>query len=161
MNPISAITYASRLVSVPPGTAEIGFDLNCRAGTTVTTAAGRLELEVLLVDPPRRGYYPSRRLRGTLRPATWTGAVVPVDLELLPWSSRWSELGLMPLNHRWPHLVSPARYFRAAHQVLDQLVRAIEDPFRPRLDPAAITNGRLPTSPGATLGRPWSPSEAL
>lgn len=161
MNPISAITYASHLVAVPPGAAEIGFDLACRAGTTVTTATGRLELEVLLVDPPRRGYYPSRRLRGTLRPATWTGAAVPVDLELLPWSSRWSELGLMPLSHRWPRLVSPARYFRAAHQVLDQLVRAIEEPFRPRLDLAAMADGRLPTSPAATFGRPWSPSEAL
>jgi hypothetical protein len=160
MNPMSVITYTSRIVTVPPGAAEIGFDLACRAGTVVTTAAGRLELTEVMVDAPRTGYYPSRRLRGILRPATWSGAAVPVDLELLPWSSRWSELGLMPLSHRWPRLVSPARYFRTAHQVLGALVRAVEDPFRPRLDPGVI-DGRLPTSADAASDRPWSPSEAL
>ncbi|HEY3240488.1 MAG TPA: hypothetical protein VGL92_13035 [Acidimicrobiia bacterium] len=167
MNPTLAITYASHLVVVPPGAAEIGFDLACRDGMTVTVPSGRLEITgVLPVRQPQRGYYPSRRLRGTLQPAGWLQTSIPVELELLPWSSRWSELGLMPILRQWPPLVSPRRYFRAAHQVLDQLVRAIEEPFRPRLDLAAVAGG--PGS-GASLqerlapfpGSPKLPSEAL
>jgi hypothetical protein len=173
MDPFPGITYASRLVDVPPGAAEIGFDLACRGGMAVTVASGRLEItDVLPVHPPRRGYYPSRRLRGFLRPAGWLQAAVSVDLELLPWSSRWTELGLVPLVRRWPLTVSTPRYFRAAHDVLDQLVRAIEGPFRPRLNLAVVAGGpwsgtspqgRMPgsRSPKLPSEAPKLPSEAL
>lgn len=165
MNPIHAISYAYHLVPLPPGAAEIGFDLACRGGVAVTVPTGRLEItDVLPLPSPQRGYYPSRRLRGILRPAGWPRASIPVEIELLPWSSGMSELGLLPLSRRWPNLVSPPRYFRVVHDVLDQLVRAIEKPFRPRLDLAAVAGGlgswSSPQERSALLRSP-KPTEAV
>src|SRR5207245_8853497 len=87
---------------------------------------------------------------GGRRPAGRGLRPVPVSLELLPWSSRWSELTLTtgPLRRRDSGARAERAYLLAAHATLERLARAIEGP-------PAEWLARL------VAGQPWPQSEAV
>jgi hypothetical protein len=80
--------------------------------------------------PRPRGYRPLRIATGTLQPVGLGLGAVGVTLELLPWSSRCSELALItgPLRRRDAGGRAEQAYLRGAHATLDRLVKAIEAP---------------------------------
>jgi hypothetical protein len=145
MTPIRCHPYVSHLVRVAPRPAGIGLDFArsclsgyCSAGTEdervwrVCTPTGTLRFggPFARVVPRPRGYQPHRIATGTLHPAVRGLRPVGVTLELLPWSSRWSELALVggPLRRRDSRSRAERAYLRAAHATLDRLVRAVETP---------------------------------
>src|SRR2546428_12725043 len=71
-----------------------------------------------------------RSSAGGRRPGGRGFRPVPVSLELLPWSSRWSELTLTtgPLRRRDSGARAERAYLLAAHATLERLARAIEGP---------------------------------
>src|SRR5207245_3202045 len=82
------------------------------------------------VVPQPRGYRPLRVATGVLHPTGRGLRPVDVTLELLPWSSRWSELALVggELRRRDCRSRAERAYLQGAHAALDRLVRAIETP---------------------------------
>ena len=138
--------YVSHLVRVAPRPAGVGLDFarsclsaHCgfvdhedQSAWAVTTPAGTLRLggPFRRVVPRSRGYRPLRVAFGAVEPAGWGLRPVDVTLELLPWSSRWSELALiagpLPVLDRGNR--AERAYLRAAHATLGRLVEAIETP---------------------------------
>jgi hypothetical protein len=162
MTAIRCHPYVSHLVRVAPRPAGIGLDfarscLSCHWGVDaedgltwgVCTPAGTLRFggPFARVVPRPRGYRPHRVATGTLQPAGRGLGPVDVTLELLPWSSRWSELALVtgPLRRRDSRYRAERAYLLAAHATLDRLVRAVEAP-------AAEWFGG---PPGGCGGPPW------
>src|SRR5438105_10906224 len=110
VTPIPHHPYVSHLVRVAPRPAGIGLDFarsclmaQCRADAdeerlwAVCTPAGTLRLggPFHRIVPRPRGYRPLRGATGLLHPAGRGLRPIEVTLELLPWSSRWSELALI------------------------------------------------------------------
>jgi hypothetical protein len=145
MTPIRCHPNVSQLVRVAPRPAGVGLDFArsclsapCRSGTDaelawgVRTPAGTVRFggRFERVVPRPRGYRPLRVATGTLYPVGRGLHPVPVTLELLPWSSRWSELTLTtgPLRWRDSGYRAERAYLLAARAVLGSLAKAIETP---------------------------------
>jgi hypothetical protein len=146
MPPARVHPYVSHLVRVAPRPAGTSLDFvrSCLSrvvgsGTGadavwgVTTPEGTLRLggRFRRIVPRPRGYQPLRVATGRLiLPAARRFGPVDVTLELLPWSSRWSELALAsgPLRRTQAGTRAERAYLAAAHATLDRLARAIESP---------------------------------
>ena len=145
MTPIRCHPYVSHLVRVAPRPAAVGLDFarSCLSsycavdaddelGWRVYSPAGTLRLggPFRRVVPTPRGYRPLRVATGALHPAGRGLRPVAVTLELLPWSSRWSELALVtgPLRRTDSGRRSEQAFLLGAHATLDRLVKAIETP---------------------------------
>ena len=145
MTPTSYHPYVSQLVRVAPRPAGAGLDFArwCLSSPAtadrdddrawcVTTPDGRLRLggRFQRTVPRPRGYRPLRVATGMLHPAGRGARPVAVTLELLPWSSRWSELGLTAGPLRWADSRAGAEraYLRAANAALARLAQSIEAP---------------------------------
>src|SRR2546425_1266155 len=146
MPPAHFHPYASQLVCVAPRPASAGLDftrwslaapdgggvLDDDRPWTVVSPAGTLRLGGSLrrAAPPERGYRPLRGAPGGLAPAGRVRRPVAVTLELLPWSSRWSELGLTagPLRRRDRWGRAEQAYLRGAEATLARLAEMIEAP---------------------------------
>jgi len=145
VTPIPHHPYVSHLVRVAPRPAGIGLDFarsclmaQCRADAdeerlwAVCTPAGTLRLggPFHRIVPRPRGYRPLRVATGALHPAGRGLRPIEVTLELLPWSSRWSELALIAGRVRRSDCRRRAdrAYLQGAHAALDRLTRAIETP---------------------------------
>jgi hypothetical protein len=145
MTPRHFHPYVSHLVRVAPRHAGVVLDFarSCLSAHDlarsddertwgVYTPAGTLRLDgpFRRVVPRPRAYRPMRIASGMLRPAGPGLRAVPVTLELLPWSSRWSELALTtgPLARVDGRRRAEQAYLQGAHATLDRLVRAIETP---------------------------------
>jgi hypothetical protein len=145
VTPIPHHPYVSHLVRVAPRPAGIGLDFarSCLMAQSrvdadddrtwaVSTPAGTLRLggPFHRIVPRPRGYRPLRVATGALHPAGRGLRPVDVTLELLPWSSRWSELALITGRVRRTDCRRRAEraYLQSAHAALDRLIRAIETP---------------------------------
>jgi hypothetical protein len=123
--------YLSRVLDLPPRVAQAAFDAvhahRARRGHPqswdIQVEGGRLELsDRPVAAPPRACYWPYRQERGRIRSARW-GLPIPVELELLPWSDRRTELGLRVCGHL---PVSESLYLHVGHEALDVLAGELE-----------------------------------
>ena len=169
MTSIAHHPYVSHLVRVAPRPAGIGLDFarSCLSWHghlepddertwAVSTPAGTLRLggPFHRIVPRPRGYRPLRVATGALHPAGRGLRPVEVTLELLPWSSRWSELALIAGRVRRSDCRRRAdrAYLQGAHAALDRLTRAIETPPAEWL--ARLVAGQpLPQSEDVTVAR--------
>ena len=130
MTPHHFHPYVSRIVRVAPHSAGAVLDFArwCLSapdtadrdedrGWCVTTPAGRLRVggRFQRAVPRPRGYWPLRVTTGMLHPAGRGARPVAVTLELLPWSSRWSELALTAGPLRWADRRADAWRSRSRH----------------------------------------------
>lgn len=127
---IAQTWYMDRVVDLPPAIAAVCFD-DVRADLCADPAnpAGRWSIradeEVLelagtgVLSSGQTGWRVLRRLHGSLRsPGGWVR--LPVELELLPWSSRRTEVGLRPRGRLGP---GPGSFYvRGGNAVLDRLM---------------------------------------
>jgi len=160
MTPARFHPYVSQLVRVAPRPAGVGLDFArlCLSRPravdhdedrwwTVSSPAGTLRLggPFRRVVPRPRGYRPLRVAHGTLCPAGRGLRPVAVTLELLPWSSRWSELALTagPLPWRDHGPRAERAYLCGANAALARLAQVIETP------PAEWLGRRVGGPPGA------------
>lgn len=129
--------HLSRVTGLPPLVAQAAFDgvrrERCRPGDParwdVTVPGGRLELhgDGRVAPPPRPGYWSYRDVPGLIR-SRW-GRVVPVRVELLPWSDVRTALTLTVRGPRSG--VSTGAYRRIGDAALDVLSGDLEAwPFR-------------------------------
>jgi len=163
MTPSRHHPTVSHLVLVAAGPAAAGLDFarwclaRPDAGWTVPTPAGTLRCEgrVRHAVPPPRAYLPHRTVSGQLYPAGRGLRPIPVTLELLPWSSRWSELLLTtgPLRRLDAGLRTERAYLLAAHAVLKRLARVIEAPPAEWVG-RLVTGQSLPRAEGVRSGPP-------
>lgn len=119
--------YVRRVLELAPPAALVAFE---QVGTEISRLGGR-RYDVRLLEPAGRmargsgtGDGVLARAPGVLRVGSAT--TISVELELLAWSSRRSELGLRPRGKggRSPRL--PRSYFDAAHGVMDELKAELE-----------------------------------
>jgi hypothetical protein len=148
--------YVRRVVRLRPKTAQAAFAAVAANGAVpgqtpercvVVVPSGRLEFE-----PPGAAFdcgtkpWVFWRTRGTLR-RRWSPLALPVELELVPWSSARVELGL-----RLDRRCNPGRRFLdAAHEALRTLGAAMEgqlEEWLGELDRSVGGSGRVngPTS---------------
>lgn len=133
--------HVSRLANVSPETVGVSFDFACECLAAdggghsdltwiVESPLGRLTLGSEVARSRPDDYRPLRAVAGRLRPARWGTSPVSVRLELFPWSSRQTEIGLIHHARGWfaPSQRSQRAYLGAAHAVLDELRRALEAP---------------------------------
>ena len=117
--------YMSRTIDVPPLVAQAAYD-DCVQQSTdefgaLADSSVRLELHGPIRRFPCSGCWPLRSRPGTLTVGRlrW-----PVALELLPWSTERTELGLLPgsraLRGFPPHVVT-----RGGHELLEQLAASM------------------------------------
>lgn len=120
--------HLSRVLELPPLVAQAAFDAvgfdRARPGPghvwAVEVPAGRLELagSGLVSPPPRACYWSYRDVPGLIRAAPWPLAI-PIRLELLPWSTTRTALGLGV--RRLPLLSSDDAYIQVGVQALQLL----------------------------------------
>jgi hypothetical protein len=116
--------YVARPLDLPPLTARAVFDDHRRRGTVIQMTSAELRLQG--GRRPRLAQ-PSACLcrRGGL-------AAIPVEVEVAPWSSLSSELGIRP-RMRFVPMASgwrQQRYLALAIQAAEGLVRVLEDEVR-------------------------------
>ena len=124
--------YVSRVLDLPPLVAQAAFDAVRHQRTRsrrfpvwdVAVPVGRLELvgSGWVSPPPRACYWSYRDVPGMIRAASWP-VPVAVRLELAPWSSTQTTLGLGV--RRLPMLTGDGPYLDVAWQALDQLTREL------------------------------------
>ncbi|HEY4409898.1 MAG TPA: hypothetical protein VGO87_08440, partial [Acidimicrobiia bacterium] len=145
MSPSRYHPHVSHLVRVAPRPAGAGLDF-ARWCLSSPDAVGDEDCWWEVSDPPAgtmrlggpfhravprpRGYQPLRMATGIVCPTGRLARPVAVTLELLPWSSRWSELALTGGPLAWWERGPRAEqaYLRAANATVAHLARTIETP---------------------------------
>ncbi|MEX2554237.1 MAG: hypothetical protein WEB06_01240 [Actinomycetota bacterium] len=123
-------SYMERVVNLPPDSAATALDLallDVGSGAPeghehwcLEVDRGRLVLElpsVRLETPALSGVCPLRRATGWIRSTVF---LFPVELELFPWSSTASAVGLRPSGTR-PRRLGSDIYYRVGAAGLDHL----------------------------------------
>jgi hypothetical protein len=113
--------YMSRQLGLPPLVAQAAYDAVTSGSPEgrwlLRTASARLGLRGPVRHYAGSGWWPLRSQLGRLAVGRYRW---PVELELLPWSSRRIELGLRPCSHL-VRSSPPASVTQAGHDLLDQL----------------------------------------
>jgi hypothetical protein len=113
MTPITTY-YMSRIVDVPPHVASAAFD----------AVLDQCADDTLRVLPTSARPEPTRRARGAILRVPYGPMRVSVEIE--PWSTRRSQLGLVPLKwglRMWPS----SRQIETGHSVLTRLELLIDE----------------------------------
>jgi hypothetical protein len=145
VNPTLLPIYLSRVVAVPASAAGVAFDrcwhkLATPVGDGVSQSLIDWGVSSRIVDLPAAqlwlyrdssavvpadGHFaPYRRVHGRLRLRRWWRAV-PVELELVPWSSACSSLGLRYAGRRRLASATCECYHQAGSDALDLLGAAL------------------------------------
>lgn len=114
--------YMSHRLDVPPRVAMAAYDSLAHAGAwTLELNRVRLVVRSTLPLAPGPGYGPLRRAAGVLAAGYHRQ---PVELELLPWSARRTELGLRPISTFAARLPS-----RTVLHAGDKMLRHLDELF--------------------------------
>lgn len=121
--------YISRRLRLTPEDSYTALCHVTEGGAPTRCSASNVRLDIGPPVPLQRPCVssPVARAAGTLRPRG--RAPVRVSLEVSPWSSTETELGLSPagLSHRWWTPGRAERYFAAGHEALSTLTRRLDD----------------------------------
>lgn len=118
-------SYMSRRIDVPPLVSQAAYDVHAGRsagdGWAISVSAARLVLRGPVLRPSGAGWRALRSQGGTLNVGRYRW---PVELEVLPWSSERTELGLRPCS-RTLRAIPPDLVMRAGHELLDGLAASM------------------------------------